>query len=357
MIGGGNGAYATAADLGREGREVTMFARTESQLAPVKRKDGIVLIDEKDSRTEVKGIKVEKSARKALENADLVIVAVPSTGHATIAKMIARYLTSDQVVLLNPGHTGGALEFRQSIVEAGWRAKTQLCETMTLTYLTRLVGPGIVRIFKKSKNIMYAALPASDLTSDVASDLEEMFPGLVKVKNVLVTGLSNVNAMMHPPGMIMNAGWIEHTQGGFRFYVEGITPSIARVIDCLDRERMAIMKSLGMKPVSFGNVFHSIGSSTIGKGSVYEIIQHSEPNREIRAPKSLDNRYIHEDVGYGLVPMLEFAKIGGIETPVMNYLTELASLINGRKYVEEGRYRFKARNQRNGQIRTSEFCQ
>jgi opine dehydrogenase len=314
-----------------------MFARSLSELEPVKRSGGIRLIDDQGKDCQVNGIKVARKVAEAISEADVIIVVVPSTGHLTIAENIGRQLRDGQIILLNPGHTGGALEFKQKLIETGCKAQTTLCETMTLTYLSRLRSRGTVKIFKKSKNILYAALPGSALTRDIRKRLEDMFKGLVPVENVLVTGLANVNAMMHPPGMIMNAGWIEHTWGGFRFYTEGITQSIARVIERMDGERMSIMKGLGLDPVPFGQVFHSIGSSTIGTGSIFEIIQHSEPNKEIRAPESLNNRYVHEDVGHGLVPMMEFAKIVGVDAPVMNYLTEIASIINGTNYKATGR--------------------
>ena len=46
---------------------------------------------------------------------------------------------------------------------------------------------------------------------------------------MIETALGNMNAVFHPPGMIMNAGWIESTNGNFLFYREGITEAIGRV--------------------------------------------------------------------------------------------------------------------------------
>jgi len=154
---------------------------------------------------------------------------------------------------------------------------------------------------------------------------------------VIETGLSNINAICHPPGTILNAGWVEHTNGRFKFYKEGITPAIGRITEAVDREREAIMQSFGLRSVSFVELFHSVGSTSLKKGSVYSAMQASEPNKSIEAPTSLDSRYIHEDVGYGLVPMVELARVAKVRTPTMESLINLASIMIGVDYWQEGR--------------------
>ena len=62
----------------------------------------------------------------------------------------------------------------------------------------------------------------------------------------------------------------------------------------------------------------------------------STPNRAIKAPSSLDHRYIHEDVGYGLVPMAELGRLAGVATPTIDALVRLASLALGIDYWRDG---------------------
>jgi opine dehydrogenase len=151
--------------------------------------------------------------------------------------------------------------------------------------------------------------------------------------------LSNINAIMHPAGMLGNVGWIEKTAGDFFYYREGITPAIAAWIDSVDRERLQIVKSLGLKPMAFIDIFHQAGLTSEearASGSIYRAIHESEPNLKIKSPASLDHRYLHEDVGYGLVPMAEIGRLLGVETPVMDSLITLASTANGIDYRREG---------------------
>src|SRR5579875_392642 len=331
VIGGGNGAFATSADLALNDHDVTMYNRSPEKLELVHRRGGINAIVEGRAQFASK-INVAKKIGDAVSGAEWVVVAVPTTAHAYYAELLEPWTREDQTILLNPGHTGGALEFRNCIRTINPNAKFALCETMTLTYITRLSDSGTIQIFRKSKNVLYASLPAGR-----NSKVEALFPNLTLARNVLETSMSNINAICHPPGMIMNAGWVEHTKGSFLFYQEGFTPSVARVTEAVDRERVEIMQKMKLKPLRFVDLFYSIGSTTNNEGGVYEAMRSSEPNKTIMAPASLDSRYIHEDIGHGLVPMTEFGKIAGVATPIMNGLITLASKINSVDYWTQGR--------------------
>src|SRR5262249_56110824 len=64
----------------------------------------------------------------ALRGVRVVLVAVPASGHAEVARACVPHLRSGQVVLLLPGRTGGALEFRKVLQKAGCRADVLLGE-------------------------------------------------------------------------------------------------------------------------------------------------------------------------------------------------------------------------------------
>jgi opine dehydrogenase len=156
---------------------------------------------------------------------------------------------------------------------------------------------------------------------------------------VLETGLSNINAIMHPAGMLGNLGWIENTGGDFFYYREGITPAIAAWIEGVDTERLEIVKRLSLAPAPFVEIFHQAGLTSEearASGSIYRAIHESEPNFKIKSPASLDHRYLHEDVGYGLVPMAEIGHLLGVKTPVMDSLITLAGTANAIDYRRQG---------------------
>ena len=73
---------------------------------------------------------------------------------------------------------------------------------------------------------------------------------------MLEADLANLNAILHPPGMVCNAGWIEATGGKFGFYAEGSGRAVVRVMDAIDHERLALTGRLGVRAVPFTELFH-----------------------------------------------------------------------------------------------------
>jgi opine dehydrogenase len=336
VLGAGNGGCAAAADLTLRGHEVRLFSRSESTLSPIIKRGGIELYENGQERFATPYF-ISPHLPPVVNGADLIIIAAPSVAHEHLAKNLARHLTDGQRILLNPGHTGGSLHFATLLRRSGCKAEVRLCETVTLTYICRMPRPARVEIYRRTTNLRCAALPGRE-TRSLVREIQEIYPNVIAAENVLETGFSNINAIMHPAGMLGNAGWIEKG-GELYFYREGITPAIASWIKAVDHERLQIMSRLGLKPLPFIEIFFQAGLTSEearASGSVYRAIQESAPNQTIKAPKSLDHRYLNEDVGYGLVPMAEIGRLVGVKTLVMDALITLASIALGTDYREEG---------------------
>jgi len=337
ILGAGNGGCAAAADLTLRGFQVRLFARSESTIAKLAKLGEIELVESGVSKKSAPYF-MSPHLPPVVQGVDLIVIATPAVGHEYLAKGLANYVSDGQRILLNPGHTGGSLHFANLLRQLGCKAQVQLCETVTLTYICRMPQPGRVEIYRRTTNLRCAALPGKH-TEKLVREIQSVFPNVIAAANVLETGFSNINAIMHPAGMLGNAGWIEKTGGDFLYYREGITPSIGAWIDALDGERLEIVRALGLTPLRFVDIFHGAGLTTTearDSGSAYQAIHESEPNFTIKSPPSLDHRYIKEDVGYGLVPMAEVGKLLGIETPVMDALITLASVALGIDFRVEG---------------------
>ena len=125
----------------------------------------------------------------------------------------------------------------------------------------------------------------------------------------------------------------------FGFYAEGGSPAVARVMDAIDAERLALARALGARAVPFAELFHQLGFTTGGQsyaGSTYHAIQGSDLIRPIQSPSTLDHRYLHEDVGWGLVPWMHLAAAADSPAPTITALTHLAGVINGIDYSRQG---------------------
>ena len=337
VLGAGNGGCAAAADLSLRGFDVHLYNRNPGRLAPISERGGI----------DVRGVLGEDFVPISLITSDLVaavagaseiVITVPISGLEFFAEHLPQLLGQDQVVMLNPGHMGGGLFFAHELRKRGVSRLPGLCETATLTYACRMEGPATVGVYTVSTNLLFAALPA-DRTDELHARMLSVFPNIVKARNVLETGLQDLNAVEHPAQTVCNAGWLEHTQGDYYFYLEGTTPAVARVIEAVDRERMNLAAALDVKTRSFVESFFSMGYTSeraAKSGSVYQAMQDSEPNKTIKGPKSLDHRYLHEDVGWGLVPWIHLAGVMDVAVPTMRALTTVASQLNGIDYLNEG---------------------
>lgn len=337
ILGAGNGGCAAAADLTLRGFQVRLFSRSESTTVKLGKLGEIELVENGMSKKAAPFF-LSPHLPPVVRGVDLIVVTTPAVGHEYLAKGIANYLTDGQMILLNPGHTGGALHFAHLLRQAACQAAIQLCETVTLTYICRMPQFGRVEIYRRTANLRCAAFPGK-FTASLVPELQSVFPNLLGAANVMETGFANINAVMHPAGMLGNAGWIEKTGGDFLYYREGITPAIGAWIDAVDGERIEIVRRLGLAPLRFVDIFHQAGLTTAearDSGSAYQAIHNSEPNFTIKSPPALDHRYLREDVGYGLVPMAEVGKLLGVKTPVMDALIILASTALGVDFRREG---------------------
>lgn len=337
VLGAGNGGVAAAADLTLRGYEVRLYSRSPATLAPIRERGAIEIVEEGRASLARPAL-VTADLGEAVKGAEVVMVAAPAVAHEPFAEALAPRLGGSELLFLNPGHTGGALHFAHALARAGLAEPPPIAESVTLTYICRLKGDARVEVYRRTANLLAAAFPGK-LTAAAVARLSALYPALVPARDALETGLSNINAILHPAGMVANAGWIEATGGDFFFYREGIGPAVARLIEAVDRERLRLVGALGLEPRSFVEIFHAAGltsDSARASGSVHAAAQESAPNRSIKAPPRLKHRYLDEDVGYGLVPMAELARLFGIETPVIDALITLAGTLNQVDYRREG---------------------
>ena len=336
VLGAGHGGCAAAADLTRRGFDVRLHARRDERLQPLREAGGITASGVLEGLIPIALMTTDVA--EAVDGADVIMLVVPSVAFGYYAGALAPLLTPERAVFLNPGHTGGGLHFVHELRRAGYRARVRTCESVTLTYICRMEGPAAVGIYSYTRNLRFSAFPGTHAQA-LFDLMTPVYPELRLASSVLETGLSNMNAVFHPPGMLMNAGWIEDTDGDFLFYRQGITESIGRVVSAVDAERMVIASALDVPATSFLEAFHQAGLTTEAarySGSVARACRESEPNATIRSPPSLDHRYIHEDVGHGLVPMAAFARIAGVPSPTIDALNHLASVAVGIDYSTAG---------------------
>ena len=337
VLGAGNGGCAVAADLGARGYDVRIHSRTAVRLRPLAEQGGIVRRGACGEGFVPIGV-ITTDLRVAVEGADLVVLAAPASAHEHYADPLGAVMVGGQILLLNPGGTGGSLYFAERFRKSGADPGIGLGEVATLSHACRIVEPGVVNILRLIDWLPFAAWPGAT-QEKLQALLAPVFPAIAPAADVLETAFLNINAVEHPAQILCNAGWVEHTGGTYLFYYEGTTPAVGAVIDGVDAERRAVGEAWGVRTPPFAEIFGRMGYTTAEAaraGGAHAALQASAPNRWLTGPASLDHRYVHEDVGCGLVPWAALGARLDVATPVMDSLIVLASTMNERDYRREG---------------------
>jgi opine dehydrogenase len=332
VIGAGPGGMAMAGHLALMGRKVNLYTRNADRLAPVQARGGI------DVTGEIQGLAkldvVTTDPEKAVEHSEVLMIVVPATAHRNIAKIIAPYIKDGQIIVLNPGRTGGALEFAQVLQTVNPVVRPYLAEAQTLLYASRLTNPGQVHIYGIKNSVALAALPAYQ-TADILPIIRTALPQFVPGDNVLKTGLDNIGAVFHPAITLLNSARIENTNGNFQFYLEGVTPAVASILEAIDQERVAVAEALGIR-ANTAREWLYLAYNAAGK-TLIEAMRANPGYRGINAPSTVHHRYISEDVPASLVPIASIGEMLGVRTPAMRSIIHLASVMHGIDYWAIGR--------------------
>lgn len=334
VLGAGHGGRAMAADLAARGFHVNLYNRTPEHIEQIQQRGGIELTLEQDQHVFGSLQVVSSNIEPVLAGAKLVMVVVPASGHADLARACAPYLEDGQIIVLNPGRTGGALEFKRVLAEEHCQKNIVIAEAGTLLFASRATGPAEARIFRRKNAVPLAALPATS-TGEVLDLVQEVYPQFVSAPNVLYTSLNNMGAVFHPALTLLNAGWIEATRGDFQFYTQGVTRSTARMLEVIDRERVTIAASLGVRAQTAIEWLATAYSAT--GGDLYEAMHDNPGYQGITAPRSLRHRYIFEDVPFSLVPLAALGKRFGVNTWAINSMIQSACAIHSTDYYHRGR--------------------
>ena len=335
VIGAGHGGKAMAAHLALMGFHVTLYNRTFEHISVIKKRGGIELENAGDGLRGFGKLKqITSDMGDALKRAQMVMVVVPSSAHADVAKVAAPYLKNGQIVVLHPGRTGGALEFAKVLRDEGCKADVTIAEAETFIYASRSDGPAEAHIFRVKEAVPLAALPAVR-NERVLDAIHAAYPQFIDGVNVLNTGVNNMGAIFHPALTLLNAGWIEATHGDYQFYLDGVTPSVARVLEALDRERVTVASSLGIRART-ALEWLKMAYDTTGE-DLHDAIQNQPGYYGIKAPNSLSHRYIFEDVPASLVPLASFGERFGVSVRAMDAIIRLGCIVHRTDYWKRGR--------------------
>jgi opine dehydrogenase len=347
VLGGGNGGHAIAANLSLAGFKVNFFElpRFAESFEKVLRTKEI----------QIQGISIDGVAKlnlattdiqQAIKDAEVIFVITPAFGHKAMAEVCAPFVQDGQIIVLMPG-SGGSLEFVNIFKQRKVKREVTFAESCTLPYGARLKGPGHVSVLINAMILPTGVFP-SKKTEEVISKLKPFYSMIIPAKDVLEAAINNPNPIVHPVATLLSATRIEHSKGEFYLYAEGMTPAVARTYESLNQERLSICKALGYKLHHWDNlefkdynlgeteeecryrILNTSMDAAFGKDGIYAGIK-------MKGPEHLKDRYVTEDVPYGMVLLSTLGDLLGVPTPTHDAVIQLASVINRTDYWKTGR--------------------
>ncbi len=332
VIGNGVLSLSVAAQVAQKGDE-TVYVDLSRKDASDAENFAVDVVGEEEFSALIKKV---TSKFDSVVEADVVMIAVTASQHQRVLENIRPFLHDGQTVVFFPA-CFGAMNFVKAI--KGMNLNITVCEAVSFLYVCSQPDVATINV-QAIKNRMKIAVNPEEKTEETISVLSNWFKGLIPAKSFLETSLDNMNLTLHPLPILLNLGAVENNEQDFYHYTQGVSPSVGKLMEKMDEERMNIGRALGIKLTSaYDQLVEYYGERNLPSMTEY-ISSEKGPYPDVKG-FGLCSRYIVEDVPYLLVAASSIAKYCSVETPVIDLTIKLASLIKETDYIQTG-YNFDA---------------
>ncbi len=335
IIGAGIGGVYLVTELGLAGHRLRLHDLDDTRLAEIRAHGGV---DVESPAASPRWNARRPISRTAVDGAEVIIVVTGGNAQATVARSLAPLLRDGQIILLIQGNTGGSLVVRRALAAAGCRADVDVAEMDNYPFSNWRLSPTRIRPIVKKRWLQIASFPGHRIAA-VFARLAPLFPHAVAAPSVIHTGFTNANAMLHVANCVGNAGKIDRGET-YRFYAEGVTPSVARLYQAINAERVAVAAALGASVPTLEDWFdrvYGVRGADLVETCQLLTTNSDGPYQATGTPKSFDHKYITEDVPVGLMPMSALGAAAGVPTPAIDALITLVRAMTGKDFSHEAR--------------------
>lgn len=331
VIGAGNGGQAIAGYLGMQGHDVSLYDRDSAKVKTLAKMGGITLEGMLNGFGKISCFTDKLS--EAIVGAEVIMVTTVANAHRELAEQLSAILENNQIVILNPGRTCGALDFKQGLIKSHCNKRIYIAEAQTLVYACRIIEVGRVNIIGVKDCVLLSAFPSSD-TKYVMSVIKEVYPCFSPAINILHTSLENIGAIFHPCVILFNAATIE--RGNNFYFYRDMTPKIADFIESFDAERIAVGKAYGIDLIGVKDWISFAYRETKGD-NLCEKMKNNPAYNDILAPSSIYSRQLTEDIPTGVIPIMELGRVAGLEMSLFKSMINICSELLGSNVIDDGR--------------------
>jgi opine dehydrogenase len=319
VLGAGSIGLGTAALLAQQGHQPVLWGRS---LTP-----GDALLACTGAVAGRFPIVVAEDVAGAVTGAGAVLIAVPGFAHRAVMDLLAPSLLPGQPVIIN-SHCSLSACYLNALAPG-----SPIAAWGTTVVTGRRTGPLAANVSNIRSRVDVAGLPAR-WGADAMALCAGLFGDRFALRDDLVAiSLSNLNPQNHLAMALCNLTRMERAEDWPNYW--GVTPAVGRLMEALDRERLAVADAFGVTVRSVFDHFHLSFDvpmmPTIGEMAAAVQARGDGP----LGPKSIDSRYLTEDVPFGLVPTEALAAIAGLKLPLHSGGIDLCSALLGREFRAE----------------------
>lgn len=324
ILGAGPAGLALAADLERHGTPTLVHSHpSHLQHALSVQQTGHLRVE--GVFEGIVNLRITTDMAEAVAFSHVIVLAVPSSGQETMLQQLRPHDVRRHTLIAVPGNLFSLLLLAK---DAEMEAANVL-ETNLSPYACRMED-GRLQVYGKKRCVFISAL-RGDADAVRLDEVQAVFPGvrLRWCSSVAEVCLSNINGVLHPLMVLMNAGRIEDTQGagGFLLYREGLTRSVATAAEALDRARIGIGAALGLRLRTAVEASNECYGQRFA--DLVDLARYSPPHNRLRAPAAVLSRNVSEDVPGLLVAWHGLAETLGVDASPISAVIVLAEMTTG----------------------------
>ena len=256
---------------------------------------------------------------------ETTVIAVSPSKFSQIFPAVLKNVRENDTVIFFPA-SFGAISFTEKLEERGLANKVTVAEAVSYPFVCAQKDSNTIISQSRKSELRIAVSPESKADSFI-SELNEVFDIFSAARNFLETSLDNMNMTIHPLPVLLNIGAIEKDVS-FRHYIDGVTPTVGRLLDKMDAERMAVGEKLQVKLTSALDQLKKYYGDSNATNLFEYVSSESGPYTKV-GRFGLDSRYVMEDIPNLLVPTTKIADEIGVEVPVMKLCVTLAETVLG----------------------------
>jgi opine dehydrogenase len=321
-IGRGYAAYLTA-----RGHEPVIWSPSGAALADFAGGGSLAVTGKLETAVP---LRIARNCAEAVAGAEAVIVTVQANGFKTVLDALAPHLVAGQSVIISAHCSFAALHLHRLLQERGVDVPIAAWATTALT--ARKSGPRSVHVSGIRAKLDVATLPVRHAQAGLDACRALFGDRFEPREDVLAIMLSNLNPPAHVANMLGNLTRAERGEDWPNY--GSITQGVGRIVDAMDVERLALAGAFGLSVRSVQD--HYVHSFGVAPGPVGEMAAAVYRNRpELLGPKTLDTRFITEDVPFGLVPLEALGQVTGVALPLHQAGIALFDAICARNFRAE----------------------